>query len=223
MVETRSGLNTSSPFSSRSDTMPKETTPSQLFSSTRTVDTASGEGKKLRKQIQKLTSMASRRRPINISVRKCDLLGDALLELDDLLEDEEQFVQYDLLGSLRDYLVQRDQAASAAAIAAICSQATTSTVTSSAAGQHPLMHSTFMQPGYGWPLLGSLAPSSPATSGTTTTTAAGAPRLSSVFTNTGAFNQTPLLGPTFSLPRSLPASQGSPVSSPASLVSPVFP
>ena len=49
--------------------------------------------------------MASLRRPIDISVQECDLLGDTLLELDEFLEDEEQLVHYDLLGSLRVYLV----------------------------------------------------------------------------------------------------------------------
>ncbi|KAH9391754.1 hypothetical protein TYRP_022602 [Tyrophagus putrescentiae] len=158
MVETRSGLNTSAP--SHSDTMPKETPPSPLSPSTRTVDTATGERKELRKRIQKLSRMASLRRPIDISIQECDLLGDALLELDEFLEDKEQSAHYDMLGRLRAYLVQRNQEASAAAIAAICPQATPSTVTSSAAGPHPPLHSTFMPPGYGWPLLGSLASSS---------------------------------------------------------------
>ncbi|KAH9399983.1 hypothetical protein TYRP_017554 [Tyrophagus putrescentiae] len=200
MVETRSGLNTSASSSTESGTMPKETTPSLPSPSAQTVDTALGERKELQKLIQKLSRMASLRRPIDISIQECDLLGDALLELDEFLEDEEQSVHYDLLGSLRVYLVQRDQEASAAAIAAICPQATPSTVTSSAAGQHPPLHSTFMPSDYGWPLLGSLASSSTTANSTTTTSAAGAPRLSNVFTNTGVFNQTLLLGPTLSLP-----------------------
>ena len=201
MVETRSGLNTSATSSSESGTMPKEATQSPLSPSTRTVESATGEREELRKRIQKLSKMASLRRPINMSIQECDLLGDALLELDEFLEDEEQSAHYNMLGSLRDYLVQRDQAASAAAIAAICPQATPSTVTSSAAEQHPPLHSTLMPPGYGWPLLGSLASSlSTAASSTTTTSAAGAPRLSNVFSNTGVFNQTPLLGTTLPMP-----------------------
>ncbi|KAH9410320.1 hypothetical protein TYRP_010079 [Tyrophagus putrescentiae] len=199
MVETRSGLNTSAPSSSESGTMPKETTPSPL--STRTVESATGEREELRKRIQKLSRMASLRRPIDMSLQDCDLLSDALLELDEYLEEDEESAHYAMMGSLREYLVQRDQAASAAAIAAICSQDNPSAVTSSAAGLHPPLHSTLMPPGYGWPLLGSLASSlSTAASSTTTTSAAGAPRLSNVFTNTGVFNQTPLLGPTLSLP-----------------------
>lgn len=86
--------------------MPKENPPpSQLSLSTRTVDSAIGERQELRKRIQKFSRMASLRRPIDISVQECDLLGDTLLELDEFLEDEEQLVHYDLLGSLRVYLV----------------------------------------------------------------------------------------------------------------------
>ncbi|KAH9399331.1 hypothetical protein TYRP_018245 [Tyrophagus putrescentiae] len=161
MVETRSGLNTSAPSSSESDTMPKEST----------------------------------------SLLSPDLFGNAFFKLDKFLEDERQSVHYDLLGSPKVYLVQRDQTASAAAIVAICSQATPSAVTSStpAVAQHlyaarlrvvaarvigviiitPQQHQMLV-------LLASATRSTKNTANTAT--------------NTGVFNKTPLLGPTFSLP-----------------------
>ena len=71
--------------------MEKEPAPqSHQSSSTRTVDSTIGEREELQKRIQKLSKMAAFGRPIDMSLQKCDLLSDALLELDEFLAEDEQ-------------------------------------------------------------------------------------------------------------------------------------